>query len=59
MKNIPTLPPSLTLSKIRNLKRAALLGVIQLDMEISTLAIAVISMERLIMKGLVTKPIED
>ena len=49
------LPPSLTLSKIRNLKRAALLGVMQLRMEVSTLAIAVISMERLIMKGLVTK----
>lgn len=49
------LPPSLTLSKIRNLKRSALLNCLQVGMEVSTVAIAVISMERLIMKGLVTK----
>lgn len=49
------LPPSLTLSKIRNLKRSALLGCLHLGLEVSTVAIAVISMERLIMKGLVTK----
>jgi hypothetical protein len=49
------LPPSLTLSKIRNLKRSALLGCLQLGLEVSTVAIAVVSMERLIMKGLVTK----
>lgn len=51
----PQLPPSLTLSKIRNIKKSALLGCMELDMEISTVAFAVIYFERLCLKGLVTK----
>lgn len=51
----PTLPPSLTLSKIRNLKKVTLLTCISIGIEISTVAMAMINFERLCMKGLVTK----
>ena len=52
----PQLPPSLTLSKIRNLKKSALLGCFSLSLEVSTCALAVIYFERLVIKGMVTKP---
>lgn len=51
----PQLPPSLTLSKIRSIKKAALMGAYDLDIEISTTAYAVIYFESLCLKGLVTK----
>ena len=51
----PQLPPSLTLSKIRNLKKSALLGCMARNIELSTVALAVILFERLCLKGLVTK----
>lgn len=51
----PTLPPSLTLSKIRNLKKVTLLTCISIGIEISTVAMAMINFERLCMKSLVTK----
>jgi hypothetical protein len=51
----PQLPPSLTLSKIRNIKKAALLACLELDIEIATVAMAVIYFERLCLKCLVTK----
>ena len=50
------LPPSLTLSKIRKLKKSLLLICMKLDMEISTIALACIYFERLCIKGLVNKP---
>ena len=49
------LPPSLTLSKIRSLKKATLVLCQKLDFEIATIAIAVISFERLCLLGKVTK----
>jgi len=49
------LPPSLTLSKIRNLKKSAILGCMARNIELSTVALAVILFERLCLKGLVTK----
>lgn len=51
----PQLPPSLTVSKIRNLKKSALLGCMALSIEISTVASAVIFFERLCFKGVITK----
>jgi hypothetical protein len=51
----PHLPPSLTLSKIRSLKKVALLGCDSLKMEITTAAYAIIYFERLCLKGFVTK----
>ena len=51
----PALPPSLTLSKIRSLKKQVLIGCLAMDLEVSTVALAVISFERLILKGLITK----
>jgi len=51
----PNLPPSLTLSKIRNLKKQALLTCYSIGFELATVAIAMINFERLCMKGLVTK----
>jgi hypothetical protein len=51
----PTFPPSLTLSKIRNLKKETLLFCMALGIEISTVAIAMINFERLCMKSLITK----
>lgn len=51
----PNLPPSLTLSKIRNLKKSCLLGCLSLSLEVSTCALAVIYFERLVMQALVTK----
>jgi len=51
----PQLPPSLTLSKIRNVKKQALSACISMDIEVSSVALAVICFERLILKGIVTK----
>jgi hypothetical protein len=51
----PQLPPSLTISKIRNLKKSALLGCLELSIDIATTALAVIYFERLCLKSLVTK----
>jgi Cyclin, N-terminal domain len=51
----PQLPPSLTVSKIRNLKKSALLGCMALCIEVSTIASAVIFFERLCLKGVITK----
>ena len=45
------LPPSLTLSKIRNLKKATLVLCQKLDFEIATIALAIISFERLCLLG--------
>lgn len=45
------LPPSLTLSKIRNVKKATLVLCQKLDFEIATIALAVISFERLCLLG--------
>ena len=50
------LPPSLTLSKIRKLKKTLLLICMKLDMEISTVALACVYFERLCIKGWVNKP---
>ncbi|CAN0404465.1 unnamed protein product, partial [Ectocarpus sp. 13 AM-2016] len=52
----PMLPPSLTLSKIRSVKRQALLGCYRAGMEVSTVALACIYFERLCLAGVVTKP---
>ncbi|CAM9412182.1 unnamed protein product [Ectocarpus fasciculatus] len=52
----PLLPPSLTLSKIRSVKRQALLGCYRAGMEVSTVALACIYFERLCLAGVVTKP---
>jgi hypothetical protein len=49
----PYLPPSLTISKIRNLKKSALIISYKMNFEISTVALAVISFERLCLKTLV------
>jgi hypothetical protein len=51
----PQLPPSLTLSKIRNIKKSSLLGCLSLDIDVCTVAIGVILFERLCLKQLVTK----
>ena len=51
----PELPRFLTLSKIRKLKKSALLGSLNLDIEVSTVAMACIYFERLCLKGVVTK----
>lgn len=51
----PELPRFLTLSKIRKLKKSALLGALNLDIEVSTVAMACIYFERLCLKGVVTK----
>ena len=51
----PHLPPSLTLSKIREAKKEALLLGQKLNLEVATIAIAVICFERLCLKGIVTK----
>lgn len=51
----PNLPPSLTFSKIRNLKKSLLLGCLALDIEVSTAAYAYVCFERLCLKGIVTK----
>ena len=51
----PELPPSLTLSKIRSLKRMTVNMCISLDLELSTAAYAIIYFERLCLKKLVTK----
>ncbi|CAM9317546.1 unnamed protein product, partial [Discosporangium mesarthrocarpum] len=52
----PTLPPSLTLSKIRSVKRQALLGCHRAGVEVATVALACTYFERLCLRGLVTKP---
>lgn len=51
----PNLPPSLTLSRIRNIKKITLLYCVKIGIEVSTVALAVINFERLCMKGFVTK----
>ena len=51
----PWIPPSLTLSKIRNLKRETLEYWKKHDLEISTLALAVVYFEKLIIRKLVIK----
>eukprot|EP01036_Dinobryon_divergens_P025959 gene25959-34559_t len=51
----PNLPPSLTLSKIRNIKKQVIVLCQSAGIEASTAALAVISFERLCIKGLVTK----
>lgn len=51
----PTLPPSLTLSKIRSIKKTALLACYNNDIEIATTSYAIIYFERLCIKGFVTK----
>lgn len=51
----PNLPPSLTLSKIRNIKKQVIVFCQSAGIEASTAALAVISFERLCIKGLVTK----
>ena len=54
-EKFPQLPASLTLSKIRNLKKKTLLACVGLGIEISTVAIAFIFFEQLILKALVAK----
>lgn len=51
----PHLPPSLTLSKIRNLKKQALLASFSIGIEVSTMALSVLNFERLCLKSIVTK----
>ncbi len=51
----PQLPPSLTLSRIRNLKKKILVLCINAGIEVSTVALGVINFERLCLKNLVTK----
>ena len=56
-ENHPDLPSTLTLSKIRKLKKRVLLGCMnELDIEVSTVAVACIYFEQLCMKGIVSKP---
>mmetsp|Transcript_6757 Transcript_6757/g.11618 ORF Transcript_6757/g.11618 Transcript_6757/m.11618 type:complete len:453 (+) Transcript_6757:65-1423(+) len=47
---------SITLSKIRNLKRQILEIALAVNIEVATVALAVIYFEKLVMKSLVTKP---
>jgi hypothetical protein len=49
------LPISLTLSKIRKLKKDILFFAIKHDIELSTIALAIVYFERLCLKGLVSK----
>lgn len=49
------LPPSLTLSKIRNIKKEMLRFAMKIGIELSSVAIAFINFERLCLKSLVTK----
>jgi hypothetical protein len=51
----PQLPPSLTLSKIRNCKKETMLFCVKIGLELSTVALAMINFERLCLKGIVTK----
>ncbi len=52
----PNLPPSLTLSKIRNIKKKILVFCVNtLHIELSTIALAMINFERLCLKGFVSK----
>jgi|UPI00048FBEC3 hypothetical protein len=51
----PWIPPSLSLSKIRNLKREVLEYWSKNDFEMSTLALAIVQFEKLVMKKLVIK----
>ena len=52
----PALPPSLTLSKIRAVKREALLGADAAGIEVGTVALACVYFERLCLVRLVSKP---
>jgi hypothetical protein len=49
------LPPSLTLSKIRKMKKTLLLVCMGMDIEVATVALACIYLEKLCLKGVVTK----
>jgi hypothetical protein len=51
----PHLPPSLTLSKIRKLKKDLVSFAMKNEIELSTIAIAIINFERLCLKSLVNK----
>lgn len=54
-EKFPHLPSSLTLSKIRNIKKKTLVACMNIGIEISTVAIAFIFFEQLILKGLIAK----
>jgi hypothetical protein len=54
-EKFPHLPASLTLSKIRNLKKKTLLACVQLGIEVSTAAIAFILFEQLVLQGMIAK----
>ncbi|XXQ38913.1 Cyclin-like domain-containing protein [Plasmodiophora brassicae] len=51
----PWLPPSMTLSKLRSVKAKILRVIVELEMEVSTAAIAVAYFEMLVIKGSVRK----
>jgi len=51
----PEQPPSLSLSKIRNLKAEALHGAHAIDLEVTTIAYACVYLERLCLQRIVTK----
>jgi hypothetical protein len=51
----PTISPTLTLTDIKNIKKPTLFACLALSIEISTVALAVISFERLTMKNIVNK----
>ena len=51
----PNISSTLTLSKIRNLKKSAIVCCLTLSIEISTLALAIICFERLCLLSIVTK----
>eukprot|EP00741_Cyanophora_paradoxa_P015595 tig00020902_g15055.t1 len=50
------LPPAMTLSKIRNLKLDLVRILIDCDMDVTTLALAIVYFEKLVLKNLVSKP---
>ena len=54
-EKFPHLPASLTLSKIRNIKKKSLLTCVHIGIEISTVSIAFIFFEQLVLKGLIAK----
>lgn len=54
-EKFPHLPASLTLSKIRNLKKKTLLACVGIGIEISTVAISFIFFEQLVLKALIAK----
>ena len=52
----PDIAPSMTLSKIRNLKGEVLDQAFRLGIEMSTAALAIVYFEKLVLKGVVSKP---